>query len=91
MLLKHMTKTGGFLSLLPLILGGLSPAGAVTGGAAGISRSVMLQIQRQSATIRRLRQSLRGKVYVYNNALDVAQCVVVVAYIFQRTRTAEQL
>jgi hypothetical protein len=36
--LKHMEKSGGFLpllTLLPLILGGLGAAGAVTGGIAG--------------------------------------------------------
>lgn len=33
-------KTGGFLPLLPLILGGLAAAGSIAGGAAGIAKAV---------------------------------------------------
>jgi len=41
--LKKMTKMGGILPLLtliPMILGGLSAAGALAGGAAGIAKAV---------------------------------------------------
>jgi len=38
--LKKMSKMGGILSLLPLILGGLSAAGALAGGAAGVAKAV---------------------------------------------------
>jgi hypothetical protein len=41
--MKRMTKMGGILPLLtliPMILGGLSAAGALAGGAAGIAKAV---------------------------------------------------
>jgi len=38
--LEGMRKMGGILPLLPLILGGLSAAGALTGGAAGVAKAV---------------------------------------------------
>lgn len=38
--LKKITKMGGILPLIPLILGGLSAAGALAGGAAGITKAV---------------------------------------------------
>jgi len=41
--LKKMTKIGGvlpLLSLIPLILGGVSAAGALAGGAAGVAKAV---------------------------------------------------
>jgi len=36
----HPHKEGGFLPLIPLILGGISALGALTGGVAGITKSV---------------------------------------------------
>ena len=38
--LEGMRKMGGTLPLLPLILGGLSAAGALAGGAAGVAKAV---------------------------------------------------
>jgi hypothetical protein len=38
--LKDMMKTGGILPLIPLILGGLSAVGALSGGAAAIAKTV---------------------------------------------------
>jgi hypothetical protein len=38
--LKHMVKKGGFLPLIPLILGGLAAAGSLAGGSAAIAKAV---------------------------------------------------
>jgi len=38
--LKNISKMGGILPLLPLIFGGLSAAGALAGGAAGVTKAV---------------------------------------------------
>src|SRR5688572_20596606 len=105
--LKKMTKMGGILpllALLPLLFGGLSAAGAVAGGAAGIAKAVnknqsdaaaLAEAQRHNRVVEdELQKSKSGGKGLYLGRQTTGGCCPMCKgsglYLGKKTRTSEQ-